>query len=209
MASEAPFTPSEGDVLLLVGTMKGAFVFSSGPDRREWRMQGPHFRGQAVYAIAFDQRGGRRRILASSQSMHWGSVVATSDDFGATWTNPEEANIKFPESAGTALKQIWQIMPGRDSEPDALYCGVEPAAVFESRDAGQTWTLNDGLWNHPHRPMWQPGGGGLCLHTILIDPLETNTRSHAFYERLGARPLKEWIINRVSGEALRALAAKG
>jgi photosystem II stability/assembly factor-like uncharacterized protein len=102
--------------------------------------------------------------------MHWGGLLRSSDDFGKTWTNPEEANVKFPESAGAALKQIWQIVPGRDGEQDTLYCGVEPAAVFVSRDAGTTWSLNEGLWNHPQRPMWQPGGGGLCLHTILLDP---------------------------------------
>jgi photosystem II stability/assembly factor-like uncharacterized protein len=104
--------------------------------------------------------------------MHWGGLLRSSDDFGRTWTNPEEANVKFPEGAGVALKQIWQIAPGRETEADTLYCGVEPAAVFVSRDAGAAWTLNDGLWNHPHRPQWQPGGGGLCLHTILLDPAD-------------------------------------
>ncbi len=80
------------------------------------------------------------------------------------------ANVKFPEGAGAALKQIWQIVPGRRAEQDTLYCGVEPAALFVSRDAGATWALAEGLWNHPQRPRWQPGGGGLCLHTILLDP---------------------------------------
>ncbi|HEU0298916.1 MAG TPA: hypothetical protein VFR37_05660 [Longimicrobium sp.] len=172
MSSEAPFSPSEGDVLLLVGTMKGAFVFSSGPDRREWRMEGPHFRGQAVYAMAFDQRGGRRRILASSQSMHWGSVVRTSDDFGATWSAPDRQNVRFPEGSDLALANIWQLRPGRADEPDVLYAGVEPAALFESRDAGESWSVVDGLLNHEHRPQWQPGGGGLCLHTIVVDPAD-------------------------------------
>ena len=102
--------------------------------------------------------------------MHWGGMLQSSDDFGKTWTNPEEANVKFPEGTGAALKQIWQIAPGREAEPDTLYCGVEPAALFVSRDAGDTWSLVDGLWNHPQRPRWQPGGGGLCLHTILLDP---------------------------------------
>jgi photosystem II stability/assembly factor-like uncharacterized protein len=78
--------------------------------------------------------------------------------------------VKFPEGTGAALAQIWQIVPGREAEPDTLYCGVEPAALFVSRDAGLTWALTEGLWNHPQRPQWQPGGGGLCLHTILPDP---------------------------------------
>jgi photosystem II stability/assembly factor-like uncharacterized protein len=106
--------------------------------------------------------------------MHFGGMLRSSDDFGENWTNPVEANVKFPESAGTALKQIWQVAPGREQELDTLYCGVEPAALLVSRDAGETWSLNEGLWNHPQRPQWQPGGGGLCLHTILLDPEELN-----------------------------------
>jgi photosystem II stability/assembly factor-like uncharacterized protein len=163
-------TPKAGDTLLLVGTMKGAFLFRSDASRRSWESGGPYFPGSAVYALAFDARGGRRRIWAAPNHMHFGGLLRTSDDFGHTWTEPVEANVKFPEHTGAALKQIWQVMPGRDHEPDTLYCGVEPAALFASRDAGETWSLVDGLWNHPHRPRWQPGGGGLCLHTIVLDP---------------------------------------
>jgi len=165
-------TPREGDVLLLVGTMKGAFILRSDATRRRWDVGGPYFPGSAVYAMAYDARNDRRRIWAGPQSMHWGGLLRSSDDFGHTWTNPEEANVKFPESAGVALKQIWQIAPGRDFEPGTLYCGVEPAAVFVSHDEGTTWQLNEGLWNHPQRPRWEPGGGGLCLHTILLDPAD-------------------------------------
>ena len=163
---------SDGDVVLLVGTMKGAFILSAGAERQEWRVDGPYFRGETVYSLAFDQRSGRRRILAGTQSFHWGSVIRSSDDFGATWTEPERSNIKFPEGSGLALANIWQIRPGRASEPDVLYCGVEPAALFESRDAGETWAPVEGLLNHEHRPRWQPGGGGLCLHTIVLDPAD-------------------------------------
>lgn len=163
-------SPQAGDVLLLVGTMKGAFVLRANAARATWEAGGPYFPGSAVYAMAYDSRNGRQRIWAGPNSMHWGGLLRSSDDFGRTWTNPEEANVKFPEGAGVALKQIWQIAPGRADEADTLYCGVEPAAVFVSRDAGATWILNDGLWNHPHRPRWEPGGGGLCLHTILLDP---------------------------------------
>lgn len=165
-------SPAGGDVLLLVGTMKGAFILRADPGRQAWDVGGPYFPGSAVYAMAYERREGRHRIWAGPNSMHWGGLLRSSDDFGRTWTNPEEANVKFPEGSGAALKQIWQIVPGRETEPDTLYCGVEPAAVFVSRDAGATWTLNDGLWNHPHRPKWEPGGGGLCLHTILLDPAD-------------------------------------
>ncbi|HWM90129.1 MAG TPA: exo-alpha-sialidase [Thermoanaerobaculia bacterium] len=163
-------TPRNGDVLLLAGTMKGAFILRSSKTRGKWEMGGPYFPGSAVYAMAYDGRNGRHRIWAAAHSMHWGGLLRSSDDFGQSWTNPEEANVKFPEGTGAALKQIWQIVPGREAEPDTLYCGVEPAALFVSRDAGDTWSLMEGLWNHPQRPQWAPGGGGLCLHTILLDP---------------------------------------
>lgn len=167
-------SPRSGDVLLLVGTMKGAFLFRSDDRRGGWEMGGPYFPGEAVYAMAYDGRGGRHRIWAGPHSMHWGGVLRSSDDFGQSWTLPEEANVKFPEGTGAALKQIWQVVAGRDSEPDTLYCGVEPAALFVSKDAGDTWRLTEGLWNHPQRPQWMPGGGGLCLHTILLDPADPN-----------------------------------
>jgi BNR/Asp-box repeat len=164
-------TPRSGDVLVLVGTMKGAFILHSS-DRKQWQMGGPYFPGSAVYALAYDGREGRKRLWAGPQSMHWGALLSSSDDFGRNWTNPEEANVKFPEGTGAALKNIWQVVPGRASEPDVLYAGVEPAALYISRDAGETWSLCEGLWNHPQRERWEPGGGGLCLHTILLDPEE-------------------------------------
>jgi photosystem II stability/assembly factor-like uncharacterized protein len=162
-----------GDTLLLVGTLKGIFLFRSDASRSEWEMGGPYHPGHAVYAIGYDGRGGRNRIWASPSSMHWGSFLSSSDDFGQNWTNPETAPIRFSEETGASLKQIWQIHCTSQSEPDTLYCGVEPAALFKSTDAGETWKLVDGLYDHPHRAQWQPGGGGLCLHTILVDPTDS------------------------------------
>jgi len=169
MPSVRQVAVKEGDVLLLVGTTKGAFLFRSDGARRRWEAGGPHFPGRAVYAMAYDGRAGRRRIWAGAHSMHWGAGLHASDDFGRTWTNPEAAPIRFPEGAGVSLKQIWQIRPGRADDPETLYCGAEPAALFVSGDAGQTWSLEPGLSEHPHRARWQPGGGGLCLHTIVPD----------------------------------------
>ncbi|MEA2464691.1 MAG: hypothetical protein QOJ98_2438 [Acidobacteriota bacterium] len=166
--------PQDGDVLVLVGTMKGAFILRSDKSRAKWEMGGPYFAGSAVYALAYDGRAGRKRLWAGPQSMHWGALLRSSDDFGRNWTNPETATVKFPESAGVALNNIWQVVPGRASEPDTLYCGVEPAALFVSRDAGESWSLQEELWNHPQRARWEPGGGGLCLHTILLDPEDAN-----------------------------------
>lgn len=161
---------SPGDVLVFVGTMKGAFILRSSKDRREWTTGGPYFPGRAIYAFIHDQRNGRNRIWTAVNSPFWGSYLSSTDDFGQSWTEPEAYSIKFPDESEAALKQIWQLSEGHDSEPDTLFCGVEPAALFRSDDAGASWSLVKGLYNHPHRPQWQPGGGGLCLHTVLQDP---------------------------------------
>jgi serine/threonine protein kinase len=159
-----------GDVLLMVGTMKGLFLLRSSAQRTKWDIAGPYFPGQSIYAVTLDQRAGRRRMWASTRSMMWGTFLRSSDDFGKTWINPQEANIKFPPDTGATLQNIWQIQVGPPEKPDTLYCGVEPAALFESHDCGETWTLVRGLFDHPQRPRWMPGLGGLTLHTILLDP---------------------------------------
>jgi len=130
----------------------------------------PYFPGRSIYALAHDGRNGRNRLWAAVNSPFWGSFLSSSNDFGLTWSDPETYNIKFPEGSDVSLKQIWQIAEGHPNEPDTLYCGVEPAALFKSTDAGETWSLDRGLFDHPHRTQWMPGGGGLCLHTILPDP---------------------------------------
>lgn len=158
-----------GDFVLLVGTTKGAFILRSNLQRRRWEVGGPYFHGHAVYALAYDPRAEQHRIWASTSS-YWGTLLRSSDDFGKSWTNPRQAPIRFPADTGVSLKNIWQITPGRPEEPDVMYCGVEPAALFESRDAGETWSLVRGLFDHPHRPRWVPGNGGLALHSIVLDP---------------------------------------
>jgi photosystem II stability/assembly factor-like uncharacterized protein len=174
MVATRKLAPKKGDVLVLVGTTKGAFLLRSNGARSRWDVGGPHFPGQQIYALALDQRGGRQRLMAGGSSDHFGPVLHLSDDFGAHWTYPERAPVRFPEDTGATLKRIWQIVPGRPEESTTCYCGVEPAALFESRDAGESWSLVRGLWDHPHRPQWQPGGGGLCLHTIVPDPSRRN-----------------------------------
>jgi len=159
----------KGDLLLLIGTTKGAFILRSNAQRARWEIGGPYFHGHAVYALAYDDRAGQHRIWASTSS-YWGTLLRSSPDFGKSWTNPQEAPIRFPADTGTSLKNIWQITLGPADEPNLLYCGVEPAALFETRDAGETWTLVRGLFDHPHRPRWLPGNGGLALHSIVLDP---------------------------------------
>jgi photosystem II stability/assembly factor-like uncharacterized protein len=161
--------PESGDVLMMIGTMKGAFLLRSDGARKNWEVGGPYFPGRAIYALAYDDRNGRKRVWAAVNSPHWGSYLSSSDDFGKNWTEPETYGVRFPEGSEISLKQIWQITAGHKDEPDTLYCGVEPAALFKSTDAGTTWSIVKGLHDHPHRPQWTPGGGGLCLHTILPD----------------------------------------
>ena len=158
-----------GDYMLLVGTTKGAFILRSNSQRARWEVGGPYFHGQSVYALAYDNRAGQNRIWASTSSF-WGTLLRSSDDFGKSWTNPQQAPVRFPADTGTSLKNIWQITLGPTDEPNVLFCGVEPAALFETRDSGETWTLVRGLFDHPHRPRWMPGNGGLALHSIVLDP---------------------------------------
>ena len=111
--------PSAGDVLLLVGTMKGAFFLSADKSRKKWKVDGPHFPGEAIYSIAYDQRGGRTRTLVGAHSNHWGSTIRLSDDFGKSWTGPERQAVRFPEDSGLSLAQVWQT-PGEDEAADAV-----------------------------------------------------------------------------------------
>jgi photosystem II stability/assembly factor-like uncharacterized protein len=156
--------------IILVGTLKGAFILEGNSARSSWTVRGPFFPGQAVYAMAFDARAGRQRVWASAQSFHWGAQLCSSDDLGASWNIPETPAIRFPEGSELALKNIWQItMSPHDA--NSMFCGVEPSALFESHDEGRSWQPVKGILEHPHRPKWFPGGGGLCLHTIIPDPI--------------------------------------
>ncbi len=155
------------DTLLLVGTAKGLFVLRRAVSSDKWEMDGPHFAGRAVYAAFYDTRKGRRDLWAAAASWHFGAELLKSTDLGATWDQPEQMRIKMPASTKKSLENIWQIALGFDD--DTIYVGVAPAALFESHDAGATWAMNRGLWSHPHRKQWNPGFGGLCLHTILAD----------------------------------------
>ncbi len=158
--------------LVLVGTTKGLFALHEEHGRDRFQLSGPSFAGEEVYATCVDTRGPTARLFAGSLSNHWGPVLRRSDDLGATWTEDQQAALTFPEGSDAALARIWQLAPGPVDEPDVVYAGVEPAALFRSEDGGRTFGLVQGLWDHPHRPQWQPGGGGLCLHTVLVHPSE-------------------------------------
>jgi photosystem II stability/assembly factor-like uncharacterized protein len=172
MPSVQHISARRGDVLLMVGTLKGMFVLRSNPARKRWDVGGPYSVGSPVYAAALDTRQGRNRLWWAQQSFRWGTILRSSDDFGKTSTEPETYSIKFPAEAGWKLKNIWQICAGPADQPDKIYCGVEPSALFESNDAGKSWSLVKGLFDHPHREKWTPGGGGQCLHTIIPHPVD-------------------------------------
>ncbi len=161
-----------GDVLLIVGTTKGAFLFTSDAARRSWKGDGPHFPGEEVYALALDQRGPHAILWAAPDSAFWGTTLRRSDDLGASWSDKDERPVKFPEESGLSLKRVWQIRPGPEDELDVMYLGVEPTCLFRSDDGGESWSPVDGFLGHEHREYWTPGNGGLCMHTILLHPTE-------------------------------------
>lgn len=158
------------DTLVLVGTAKGLFALRSGDGRRRFEIEGPTLAGEEVYATCIDKRGSSSRLLAGSVSMHWGPVIRRSDDLGGSWDEEDRAALAFPADTDAALARIWQLTPGGADQDGVVYAGVEPAALFRSDDGGRTFGLVRGLWEHPHRAQWNPGGGGLCLHTVLVHP---------------------------------------
>ncbi|MDG6900468.1 MAG: exo-alpha-sialidase [Nitrososphaerota archaeon] len=153
-------------VSLMVGTRKGAFVFSSDSGRREWKSSGPYFKGEEVYNMAYDRRS--ETYLASVISGHWGPTIATRKGEGGEW-KISKTPPKFPKSSGLSVARVWQIRPGTEDQPGVVYAGVEPACLFRSDDWGKTWKVNEAMMNHKTRKKWQPGNGGLCLHTVLVN----------------------------------------
>jgi photosystem II stability/assembly factor-like uncharacterized protein len=157
--------------LLCIGTKKGLFLARS-EDRVRWELDGPHFRMSAVYAVAVDSREGRARVLAGADSPHLGPCVAHSDDLGATWSEAVKGAVRFPPGYEASVERVWQLRPAGPEQPGVVYAGAEPSSLWRSEDGGESFSLVEGLWEHPHRADWQPGYGGQCLHTILPDPAD-------------------------------------
>ncbi|MDA0769973.1 MAG: hypothetical protein BZY79_05585 [SAR202 cluster bacterium Casp-Chloro-G4] len=161
-------TPKSGDVVLLIGTRKGAFIFRSDEARKDWSSTGPHMPGSAIFHMTYDARGDGR-TFAALNSMWFGPTIQFTDDFGETWENPE-IQPSFVTRKDMTVKNLWHVEPGRENEPGVLYAGVDPASLFRSQDNGVTWGEVESLADHPTRKQWQPGLGGLCLHSIAVDP---------------------------------------
>jgi hypothetical protein len=165
-------------VRVLVGTRKGAFILTSDGARKNWDVSGPHFAGWEIYHLK-GSPADPNRIYASQSSSWFGQVLQRSDDGGKTW---ETVGNKFTYDGtpgphlwydGTPhpweFARVWHLEPST-TDPDAIYAGVQDAAFFRSTDGAQTWTEMRSLREHRTAPQWSPGAGGLCLHTILIDP---------------------------------------
>ena len=166
-------------VRVLVGTRKGAFVLTSGAKRNGWDISGPHFGGWEVYHVKGSPADPNR--LYAAQSTGWfGQLIQRSNDGGKTW-EPVGNKFTYDGVIGThqwydgsprpwEFKRVWHLEPSL-TDPDTVYAGVEDAALFRSADGGQTWEELAGLRGHDTGPAWQPGAGGLCLHTVLFDPI--------------------------------------
>lgn len=152
--------------LLLAGTKKGLFIFTSA-ERGRWERRGPFLKGKEVHHAIYDAR--IARVFATANDSWFGSEVAYSDDLGATWQTAQRSPA-FAEASGLKVDLIWHLEPGHAAEPRVLYAGVSPAALFRSEDAGETWSEVTALSQHPTRDRWNPGAGGLCLHSIQLDP---------------------------------------
>ena len=186
-------------VRLLVGTRKGAFVLESDGTRKRWKVSGPHFAGWEIYHMK-GSPADPNRIYCSQSSGWFGQVIQRSNDGGKTWEAPgggvtmasnrmpqgESNRFVYDTSSETGkpltthqwydgtqhpweFKRVWHLEPSL-TDPDTVYAGVEDAGLFRSADGGHSWQELSGLRGHGTGPKWQPGAGGMCLHTILLDP---------------------------------------
>src|SRR4051794_39552366 len=165
-------------VRVLVGTRKGAFVLTSDGKRAKWEVSGPHFAGWEIYHMKGSPVD-PGRIYASQSSGWFGQQIQRSNDGGKTWT-PVGNKFVYDGVAGThqwydgtphpwEFKRVWHMEPSL-TDPDTVLAGVGVAGVFKTADGGQNWAELPGLRGHGTGPKWQPGAGGMCLHTILLDP---------------------------------------
>ena len=184
---------------VLVGTRKGAFILTSDGKREKWEVSGPHFGGWEIYHVK-GSPADPNRLYASQTSGWFGQIIQRSDDGGKTWQTPDGAldlkpgempkgeSNKFvyntSDETGKPLtthqwydgtqhpwefKRVWHLEPSLN-DPDTVYAGVEDAAIFKTTNGGKNWQELPGLRGHGTGPKWQPGAGGMCLHTIVIDP---------------------------------------
>ena len=169
-------------VRVLVGTKKGAFVLSSDASRKSWKVDGPHFAGWEIYHLK-GSPADPDRLYASQSSGWFGQVLQRSNDGGKSWEAAGN-EFKYEGTPGTHVwydgsphpwefKRVWHLEPSLQ-DPDTVYAGVEDAAFFKSTDGAKTWNELPALRTHESAKGWAPGAGGLCLHTVVIDPTNTD-----------------------------------
>ncbi len=160
---------------LLVGTRKGAWIYTSDERRRDWELSAPIMPGWTVHHMAVDLRRETPRIYAAANHWAWGPSVARSDDGGVTWEQ-RSPGLAFPADMGVSVANIWHIEPGHESQPGVVYAGTQPGGLFRSEDWGETWAPIDSLNRHPFREFWGATGsvGESSLHSIQIDPRDAN-----------------------------------
>jgi hypothetical protein len=179
-------------VMLFAGTRKGGLIFTSDESRQKWEPSPLHFKAWNVMHMSLDPRDNRLHVAGAHDV--FGPSTHYSDDWGQTWTQSAKSPVfERPSASGRppgtvedafnpenikdkpeSVIKVWHIAPGRADEPGVLYAGVQPAALFKSTDHGETWQLNEGFYDHPHRGTFFPGAGGLCLHTIILHPTDHN-----------------------------------
>ena len=169
-------------VRLLVGTRKGAFILTSDGTRQKLANPEPHFAGWELYHLK-GSPADPNRIYASQSSGWFGQLIQRSDDGGITFS-PVDNKFAYDDAPGThqwydgtqhpwEFKRVWHLEPSL-TDPDTCYAGVEDAGLFKTTDGGKSWNELPGLRAHQAGPHWQPGAGGLCLHTIILDPTNPN-----------------------------------
>ncbi len=169
-------------VRVLVGTRKGAFILTSDGKRQKWDVSGPFFAGFELYHLKGSPVD-PNRIYASQTSGWFGQLIQRSNDGGKTW-EPVDNKFVYDGDTGThqwydgtphpwEFKRVWHLEPSL-GDPDTVYAGIEDAAFFKTTDGGKSWNELNGLRGQGTGPQWQPGAGGMCLHTIILDPSNPN-----------------------------------
>ncbi len=158
-------------VLVLAGTRKGLFLLRSDDERRSWDLEGPTLTGWEVFHATPDLRDGS--LYAAANSWAYGATVHRSRDLGRTWERLGQPGL--PEESGLKVEKAWHVEPGHPSERETLFLGGAPGVLFRSDDGGAQWEPVRGLVEHPTRDRWEPGAGGMCCHSIQIDPRDART----------------------------------